>query len=200
MHLEATFDLDSVSQGVREPRGAGVEICSVGVPSVCAGEVVDIEVDSGAEVSCLSASIGADTYPLHETTLSMCGGHHVAAGGGKPYEQGARILGLEAGDVRGEAVNLLVRVGSWKLVKRFCRHKILAAVAWETVFPADCGDAYLVKKASGISVTLVRKRCAWYLRVKLKPHSELPYAEDTEFMEVMSLDRAAGVRPVQEGR
>ena len=61
-------------------------------PSVCAGEVVDIEVDSGAEVSCLSASIGADTYPLHGTRLSMCGGHHIAAGGGKLHELGAGIL------------------------------------------------------------------------------------------------------------
>ena len=36
-------------------------------------------------------------------------------------------------------------------------------------------------------------------RVKLKPHSELPYAEGEEFLEVMSLDQAAGVRPVEEG-
>ena len=75
----------------------------------------------------------------------------------------------------------------------------LSRCGWETVFLAYCGDAYLVNKVSGVRVTLVRKRCAWYLRVKLKPHSELPYAEDTEFMEVMSLDRGAGVRPVQEG-
>ena len=34
----------------------------------------------------------------------------------------------------------------------------------------------------------------------LKPHSELPYAEGEEFMEVVSLDRGAGVRLVQEGR
>ena len=60
-------------------------------------------------MSCLPASIGADTYPLHETRLSMRGGHHVAAGGGKLHELGARILGLEAGDVRGDVVNLLVR-------------------------------------------------------------------------------------------
>ena len=45
----------------------------------------------------------------------------------------------------------------------------------------------------------MKKRCAWYLRVKLKPHSELPYAEGEEFLEVMSLDRGAGVLPVQEG-
>ena len=50
--------------------------------SVCEGDVVDIEIDSGAEVSCLPWNTGADTYPLHETRLSMCGGHHVAAGGG----------------------------------------------------------------------------------------------------------------------
>ena len=36
------------------------------------GEFVDIEIDAGAEVSCLPASIGADTCPPHETRLSMC--------------------------------------------------------------------------------------------------------------------------------
>ena len=50
------FDLGSVSEGIPEPRGAEQEICSVGVPSVREGEFVDIEVDSGAEVSCLPAS------------------------------------------------------------------------------------------------------------------------------------------------
>ena len=42
------FDLGSVSEGIAESRGAGEEICSVGVPSVREGEFVDIEVDSGA--------------------------------------------------------------------------------------------------------------------------------------------------------
>ena len=62
-----------------------------------------------AEVSCLPSNIGVDTYPLHETKLSMCGGDHVAAGGGKLHEFGAIILGLETDDVRGNMVNLLVR-------------------------------------------------------------------------------------------
>ena len=53
----------------------------------------------------------ADMYSLHETRLSMCGGHHVAAGGGKLHEFGARILGWRAGDVRGDVVNLLVPFG-----------------------------------------------------------------------------------------
>ena len=77
------FDFGSMSEGIPEPRSAGAKICSVGVPSVCAADIVDIEVDSGAEMSCLPASIGADTCPLHETRLSMCGGHHVVAGGSK---------------------------------------------------------------------------------------------------------------------
>ena len=34
--------------------------------------------------------------------------------------------------------------------------------------------------------------------MKLKPRSELPYAEGEKFLEVMPLDRRAGVRPVQE--
>ena len=81
----------------------------MGSPNVLEGESGDIEIDSGAEVSCLHVNIGADTYALHETRLSMCGGHHVAAGGGKMHELGARILGLEAANVRGDVVNLLVR-------------------------------------------------------------------------------------------
>ena len=49
----------------------------MGAPNMREGESVDIEIDSGAEVSCHPVNIGADTYPLHETRLSMCGGHHV---------------------------------------------------------------------------------------------------------------------------
>ena len=45
----------------------------------------------------------------------------------------------------------------------------------------------------------MKKRCAWYLRVKLKPHNELPYSEGEEFLEVMSMDQRAGVWIVEEG-
>ena len=62
-----------------------------------------------------------------------------------------------------------------------------------------CLGENVVRKASGTRITLVRKRCAWGLRLKLKPHSELPCAEGDEFMEVLALDRGAGVRLVQEG-
>ena len=57
------------------------------------------------------------------------------------------------------------------LARHFCRHKILAVVAGRA---ADCGDAYFVRNASDTRITLVKKRSAWYLRVKLKPHNELP--------------------------
>ena len=105
------FDLGSVREGIPESRSAGEEICSVGVPCVRESEFVDIEVDSGVEVSCLLASIGADTYPLHETRFSMCGGRHVAAGGSKLHELGARIQ--EAGDASGDGANLLTH-GHWQ--------------------------------------------------------------------------------------
>ena len=95
------FDLGSVSEGTLELRGADEKICSMGAANVREGEFVDIEVDTGAEVSCLPANIGADTYPLHETRLNVCGVHHVAAGGGKLHELRARILGLKAANVRG---------------------------------------------------------------------------------------------------
>ena len=45
----------------------------------------------------------------------------------------------------------------------------------------------------------MKKRCAWYLRVKLKPHNELPYTESEEFLEVMSMDQRVGVWLVEEG-
>ena len=130
-------------------------------------EFVEIEVDSGAELSCLLANIGADRYPLHETRLSMCGGDHVAAGGGKLHELGARILVLEAADVRGDVVNMLVHFRVLDMGKTLLSTQDLSRCGWETVFSADCGDAYLVRNASGTRITLVKKRCAWYLRVKL---------------------------------
>ena len=126
-------------------------------------ESVYIEIDSGAEVSCLPVNIGADTYPLHETTLSMCGGHHVAAGGGKLHEFGAGILGLEAANVRGDVVNLLVRFRVMNIGRALLSTQDLSRCGWETVFPAGCGDAYLNKKASDTRITLVNKRCAWFL-------------------------------------
>ena len=90
--VRSYFDIGSVSEGTLEPRNI----------SLREGDSVDIEIDSGAEVSCLLVNIDASTYPLHETRLSMAGGHHVAVGGGKLRELGARILGLEAANVRGE--------------------------------------------------------------------------------------------------
>ena len=54
-------------------------------------------------------------------------------------------------------------------------------------------------KASDTRITLVKKRCAWYMRVKLKPHNELPYTEREELLEVMSMYQRAGVWPVDEG-
>ena len=71
--VESYFDVGSVSEVTIEPRGAGGKICSMGAPNVREGESVDVEIDSGAEVSCLPVNIGADTYPLHETRLSTCG-------------------------------------------------------------------------------------------------------------------------------
>ena len=95
-------------------------------------ESVDIEIDSGAEVSCFPVNIGADTYPLHETRLSMCGDHHVAAGGGKLHELGARILGLEAANVRGDVVNLLVRFRVMNFGKALLSTQDLSRCGWET--------------------------------------------------------------------
>ena len=166
-----------VSEVTLEPRGADEKICSMGAPNVREGESVDIEIDSGAEVSCFPVNIGADTYPLHETRLSMCGGHHVAVGDGKLLEVGARILRLEAGNV-------------WLVEGALLSTQDLSRCAWETVFPADCGSAYLVRKASGTRITLVKKRCTWYLRVKPKPHNELLYTESEEFLEVTSMDQS----------
>ena len=127
----------------------------------------------------------------------MCGGHHVAAGGGKLHELDTRILGLEAANVRGDVVNLLVRFRVMNIGKALLSTQDLSRCGWETVFPAE--NAYLVWRASDTRITLVKKRCPWYLRVKLKPHNELPYTGSEEFLEVMSMDQRAGVWRVDEG-
>ena len=49
------------------------------------------------------------------------------------------------------------------------------------------GNAYLVREASNTRITLVKKRCAWYLRVKFKRHNGLPNIESEEFLEVCGL-------------
>ena len=101
-------------------------------------------------------------------------------------------LGLEAANVRRDVVNLLVRFRAMNIGIAFLSTQDLSRCGWDTVFHADCGYAYLARKASGTRITLVKKRCAWYLRVKLKPRSELPYAEGEELLEVMSMDQRAG--------
>ena len=69
----------------------------------------------------------------------MCGGHHVAAGGCKLHELGARILGLETDDVRGNMVNLLVRFRVMEIGKAPCQHKISAAVVGRQSFGQAVG-------------------------------------------------------------
>ena len=133
--IGSNFDIGSVSERTLEPRGADENICSMGVPSVREGESVDIEIDSGGVVSCLLANIGAYTYLLHETRLGVVGGHHVAAGGGKLHEVGARILELEAADLRGDVVNLLVRFRVMHIGKALLSTQDLCRCGWETVFP-----------------------------------------------------------------
>ena len=76
------FDVGSVSEVTLEPRGADEKICSMSASNVREGESV-----------CLPANIDADTYPLHETRVSVCGGHHVAAGGGELPGLGAVVVG-----------------------------------------------------------------------------------------------------------
>ena len=125
------------------------------------------------QVSCLHVNIGADTNPLHETRLSMCGGHHIAAGG---HELGARILGLEAANVRGDVVNLLVRFRVMNIGKAPLSTQDLSRCGWETVFPADCEKCAPGQESFGQSHH-AREETSWYLRTKFKPHNELPYTE-----------------------
>ena len=89
---------------------------------------------------------------------------------------------LEAANVRGDVVNLLVRFRVVNNGKALLSTQDPSRCGWETVFPADSGNAYLVRKASDTRITLVKKRCVWYLGVKLKPHNELPYTESEEFL------------------
>ena len=94
----------------------------------------------------------------------MCGGHHIAAGGGKLHELGGTILGLEGGDVRGDVVNLLVRFRVTDIGKALQSTQDLSLLI--AAMPTLSG------KLQGCRITLVKKRCAWYLRVKLRPHSD----------------------------
>ena len=81
----------------------------------------------------------------------MCGGHHVAAGGGKLHELGARILGLETDDVRGNMVNLLVRFRVMEIGKALLSTQDLSRCGWETVFPARLRGRTLDQESIGHS-------------------------------------------------
>ena len=65
--------------------------------------------------------------------------------------------GLEAGDVQGDVVNLLVRFRVMDIGKALLSTQDLCCCGWETVFPANCGDGYFGSNASGTRVTLVKK-------------------------------------------
>ena len=64
----------------------------------------------------------------------MCGGHHVAACGGKLHELSARILVLEAANVRGDVVNLLALFRAMNSGKAQLSTQDLSRCSWETVF------------------------------------------------------------------
>ena len=102
--------------------------------------------------------------------------------------------------MRGDVVNVLVRFRAMNIGKAL-QSDTRSEPLWlgRRSSLLDSGNAYLVRKASDTRTTLVKKRCAWYLRVKLEPHSELPYNESEEFLEVMSMDQRAGVWLVEEG-
>ena len=72
------FDFGSVSEATREPRGADENICSMGASNVLELKSVDIEIDSGADVSCLPAnnrrrhvSTGRGSACVEVTTLRL---------------------------------------------------------------------------------------------------------------------------------
>ena len=71
----------------------------------------------------------------------------MAARGRKLHRLGARLLGLEAQDVRGNVATLLVRFGVMDTGKALLLTHDLRRCGWETVFPAECCDAFLVRKA-----------------------------------------------------
>ena len=94
--------------------------------------------------------------------------------------------------MRGDVVNLVVRFRVMNIGNALLSTQDLSRCGWEMVSPADSGN-------SDTRITLVKKRCAWYLRVQLKPHNELPYTQSEEFLEVMSMDQRAGVWSVEVG-
>ena len=110
--VESYFDVGSVNEVTLEPRSAGENICSMAAPNVREGESVDIEIDSGAEVSCLPREhrrrhvSTAPDEAQHVWRSPRCGWWRQTA------RAAARILVLEAANVPGDVVNLLVRFRS----------------------------------------------------------------------------------------
>ena len=53
---------------------------------------------------------------------------------------------MKNANVRGDVVNLLVRFRVMNIGKALLSTQDLSRCGWETVFPADCGNAYLVTR------------------------------------------------------
>ena len=71
--VESFFDVGSVSEVTIEPRGAGEKICSMDAPNVREGESVDIEIVSGAEVSCFLVNIGRHVFIARDEAQHVWG-------------------------------------------------------------------------------------------------------------------------------
>ena len=96
---------------------------------------VDIEIDSGVEVSSLLASIGTDSYPQNTTRLSMCGGHHVAAENCMSSAPGSWVWRLQTCEAM--FVNLLVRFRVINIGEARWSTQDLSRCGWQTVFLLD---------------------------------------------------------------
>ena len=89
-------------------------------------------------------------------------------------------------------MNLLVRFRVMDFGKALLSTQDLSRCGWETV------DMLTLSGKLQARITVVKKRCAWYLRAKLKPHRRVTIRRERIILELMSLDRGAGMRPVEE--
>ena len=141
------------------------------------GDYFEIEIDSGAEVSAIPMQCAVESYGIEHDAFSRGGGYYLAAGGGKLYDSGSKTLNLE-GRCGGErpksdgdlAVRLVARFKVLDVGKALLSTHDLSECGWKTVFPdTDHDAAYIVHKASGTRLDLLKKRRAWYLGVRLLP-------------------------------
>eukprot|EP00971_Amphidinium_carterae_P344348 6484702-Amphidinium_carterae.1 len=169
-----------------------MEVNAVGTTAKETDTIVELTVDSGAEVSVVPPEIGND-YVLHPTEHAKRGGYFVSADGGKLYDRGCRVLALDVGT----QVPLACRMHVCDVRKPLLSVTALQQQGCRVEFSES--GASITHAPTGMQIPLTRRGGCWVLRARLLPKSSSPVSVENEGVMIAALDEAErGILPIGE--